>query len=74
VTWMQSLVGYVSLGAVTVGYEVRHNLRRLWGDLSKRWGTEGKDVEPPTGSTLAGVDRISEPTAIRLLHAHPLKK
>jgi hypothetical protein len=72
--WMQSLVGYVSLGAVTVGYEERHNLRRLWGDLSKRWGTEGKGVESPAASALAGVDRVSEPTAIRILRAHPLQK
>jgi hypothetical protein len=72
--WMQSLVVYVSLGVGVVGYEERHNLRRLWGDISKRWGTSRKDVEPPAESALAGVDRVSEPAAIRILHAHPLKK
>jgi hypothetical protein len=49
--WMQSLVGYVSLGAVTVDYEERHNLRRLWGHLSKRIGTSRKDA--PAESALA---------------------
>ena len=72
-TWMQSLAVYVSLGVVVAGHEERHNLRRLWGDLSKRWGTAGKDVESPAASALAGVDRVPESTAIRILHAHPLK-
>jgi hypothetical protein len=36
VTWMQSLVVYVSLGVVVAGCEERHNLGRLWGHLSKR--------------------------------------
>jgi hypothetical protein len=74
VTWMQSLVVYVSLGVVVAGHEERHNLRRLWEDLSKRWGTVGKDVESPAVSALAGVDRVPEPTAIRILHAHPPQK
>ena len=56
-TWMQSLVVYVSLGVVVAGCEERHNLGRLWGHLSKRRRTEGKDPE----SVLAGVDRVPGP-------------
>jgi hypothetical protein len=70
---MQLLEVYASLGVVITGCGERHKLGRLWGRLSKRRRASRKDVEPPAELALTGVDRVSEPAAIRILRAHPLR-